>query len=202
MKSPNSDPAWLRARILLLLLLVSGCTSNPLTPEQQSLRYFPLQVGNTWTYALPHDSTFHWTFTIVDTARIGGQNYFVFERRFNASGTPDSIYYRTNGKSIIYERFAGKEKVLVDFTKPLNKQVESGGGFYTLVKRFFTKTVPAGKFEDCIQVAFDPFPNAIDDEHAHVYAPDIGLIEISGQIGSMQLLTAVVNGTRVSQPGF
>jgi len=193
----NMKPTTIYGLIIAFsVMMQTSCDSDgPLSPGEQSIPYFPLQIGNTWHYKLNHNPDWQWTFQIVDTAQIAGLAYFVCERRFGQTSQPDTVYYRTGGDHIVYERpLRGEEIILVDYSKPVGQDVQSGTGFYTITQKKLTQTVPAGTFTDCIAVAFDPAPQAIDDEHAHVYAPQVGIIQISGQIGHMQLTAAFVNG--------
>ncbi len=193
-----------RPKICVVLLLSSGliywaCDHAPTAPETAGLGYFPLQVGNRWTYSLTYPSGTYWLkHEIVGITTIGAHDYFVFRRTFDLAVQPDTTYYRTDGRGRVFINWQGQDALYIDFNRGVGESWESYGEYIAKInKRNFQSKVPAGRFQNSIEVFFD-YPPAIDDELWEVYAPGAGRVEIRGQIGIIQLQSAVVNGVEIN----
>ncbi len=99
----NDVDRWVRRSAIAQLDFFLGNGSN-------SSSYFPLQVGNTWTWnsLIRKDSIEK----IIDTVRIGGNKYF----RFNHYRNLDSILVRRNEKNQILLRKDSSDLVWLDFS--------------------------------------------------------------------------------------
>ncbi len=189
-------------RVIVLLpvvLALNSCDSdNTLsTPELAGLGYFPMQVGNRWTYSLQNSEQTVWNYEIVDKTRIGYYQYFVLKRHFIPGIHIDSVFYRAGSSDKIYRHWQGKDALYIDFSRSRGKKWDSFGEYRGVINKMnISKTVPAGTFHNCIEVFFD-IPMAYDDETWEVYAPQVGLLEMRGPKGSVQLKSAVVNGVSI-----
>jgi hypothetical protein len=184
---------------LTLIFFQTACKDDaPLFPGINGGDYFPLQVGNRWTYTLTYPSgTYILEHEIVGTAAIGAHDYFVFRRTFDLAVQDDTTYYRSDGSGRVFINWQGQEALYIDFNRGAGESWESYGEYIASInKKNFRSDVPTGRFQDCIEVFFD-YPPAIDDELWQVYAPGVGLIEIRGFIGVIQLQSAVVNRVEI-----
>ena len=206
MRAPNVTLHFLKTvqwcLLSVLLFPALACDSGPVAPENAGLGYFPLQVGNRWTYGLvgSDSSVTKWRYEIVGKKRIGRYDYFILQRSFEATGFVDSTFYRPGpGGQIFVNRDASLflDELYIDFGRAPGQKWHSFGEYEAWISRKgFTKRVPAGVFNNCVEVAFD-IPGAVDDEFWDVYAPGVGLIEMnSAWISGVKLQSAVVNGVR------
>lgn len=188
--------------VLCAAFLVSatsiGCSDNPVATNALAGRgFFPMQVGNEWTYAHEVDQDFVWTTRIVGKAQISLYEYFIYETRFAGGVGADTMYFRAGPSAKIFVNWRGNDVLYIDFDRKVGKWWNTFSEYKASVLRRNLKTeVPAGTFANAIEIFFD-IPQAIDDEFWNVYARGIGLIQLSGQIGRMQLTSAVVNGVEV-----
>jgi hypothetical protein len=195
MASTNSRSKIIAVAVTILILPQLSCDSG-LTPEAAGLGYFPMAVGNRWVYSLSNID-FVQFYEIVGTTRVGAHDYFIFEIRATLGTQADSLFFREDASGRIYTNFLGEDVLYIDFTREVGKQWHSFNEYVGVIeKKDFAIAVPAGSFEHCTEVFFD-YPPAIDDEIWQVYAPGVGLVETRGQIGSLQLNSAVVNGVEI-----
>jgi hypothetical protein len=142
-------------------------------------RYFPLSVGNSWTYTNGLEEK---TFTIIGTQEINGQTYYKFNDYFNvgigeASRTVGrevlvrfdtvlrGVLMHMNGEDIIRYNFAEDGWIIA-------KQ------WCRLKQRDSTCSVPAGEFCDCINFQFVGFDAGADCYgYGEYLAPDVGLVK-------------------------
>ncbi len=184
--------SWLTASVVSL-----SCDSDVIQPPDPTEGHFPLQVGNQWTYALAGNESFKLSHEIVGTTRIDSHGYFVLRRQFGEDANSDSVFYRVESPGRIFTNHNGEDVLYIDFNLPVGDTWESFGAFIArIVRKGFTSSVPAGDFENSIEVFFD-VPQVIDDENTRVFAKGIGLVEIRGQIGFIQLESAVVSGVAI-----
>jgi hypothetical protein len=176
-----------------------------LVPSQVTVEYFPLSIGNTWTYGSPWYPAFSRTATVFDSMRIANRLYYLY------SGGPldligshplaaDTIRVDSEGKVWQYAR--GQEWMLFQF---------SGGSFVshtpypesTVVRVVtgLTDTVPAAPFKNCISLYFH---RSFDDESVgYVFAPGVGIIKWYGPFYAEEvLLRAFVEGRVISDVNY
>jgi hypothetical protein len=176
-----------------------GCNDglNSASPELAGLGFFPMKIGNRWEYELDNFDDFKWTVEVVGKTTFGPYQYFIFEMNSTLGTRPDSTFYRAAALGQIFINWQGKDALFIDFNRPVGKKWDSFSEYNGVInKKGFTIVVPAGRFEGSIEVFFD-IPQAIDDENWNVYAPNVGLVETRGQIGSLQLTSAFVNGISI-----
>lgn len=183
---------------ILLAAILIGCGDNPVSPSALAGRgFFPMQVGNEWTYAHEVNQDFVWTTRIVGKTRISLYEYFIYEtRRAGGVGT-DTMYFRAGTSEKIFLNWQGNDVLYIDFNKKEGESWETFSAYKgSVLRRNLKIDVPAGTFANAIEIFFD-IPEYVDDELRNVYARGIGLIQRSSQIGRLQLTSTVVNGVHV-----
>ena len=170
-------------------------------------RYFPLNVGNSWTYTNyfvePNDPNEppppggppippieEFTFTITGTEEIDGYIYYKFDRFFNPIPMPpngeDRYWLATNvllrydsiaDRILSYCRF-GSDRIKYDFSGD-EWDPGTGIGWCQLKESGVTCDVPVGEFSDCIKFQFGLYPVAGPDAAAYgeYLAPNMGVIK-------------------------
>ena len=150
-----------------LLLFVAEATA---THEE----YFPLAVGNSWTYISAHDSS-TLTFTIIGTAEIMGKTYYIFDDYFNVSGFGGSV---TVGGAVFLRYDPIERKLLryVDGGEIIRYDLSGG-------PQDAACTVPAGVFSQCFHFHFIPLDccNSLVGEYL---APYVGNVKHAKPAGS------------------
>jgi len=63
---------------MALVLVLAGCAGEARATLAET--YFPLNVGNSWTYT---NGTEELTFTIIGTEEIAGHTYYKFDKYFS-----------------------------------------------------------------------------------------------------------------------
>lgn len=176
------------------LLILSGmgflqCERHSLSPSNTTV-YFPMRIGNQWTYHVANNRDFVRQDKIVGTKTVGKYEYFVFERSFTPMTYVDSVLFRSEPDNRIIINRAGQDYLYIDFDLPIGENWQSFGEYTAVIeKKDFAVVVPAGNFKNCIQVFFD-IPRFIDDEMTMIFAPGVGMIESHSQIGALQLTSA------------
>jgi len=162
--------------------------------------YFPLEVGNTWTYCLNSDTSDTRTYQVSDSINIGDMKYFLYGMvlppQYNFIDT-----IRKDPVGNIWKKVNGIDYLWFDFTK-------DSGAVYTfpdhdplyyynvkIVDINFTLQTCTGNYSQCYKMSFD-IPQYLDEEVFYSFAPQIGIIEIWWPEGSHNLLySASINGS-------
>jgi hypothetical protein len=139
-----------------------------------SLRnYFPLEMGNRWTFGTVAPITE----SIIDTVRIAGQLFF----RFDQFRSQSEILLRLREDNKLTWRFdpmSVLEHVWVDFDAQVGDRWElvlPPGWTVELQSKSDTVTVPAGTFTNCYRFYFHF--NGNDNDWVEWYAPGIGPVK-------------------------
>ena len=129
---------WHPIQVAVLLLLLLAEPSGTLAQTAGTADYFPLAVGNTWTYftvlhppSTPPDTLWKGTYSVTETISIGDTLYYVSTYPFALADT-----LRMDGAGRIWARVQEKDVLLFDFTR-----VEEE------VYHFTTPRVPGVTFE-------------------------------------------------------
>ena len=106
-------------KFILIVYVCIFCDVNSLLSQVDT--YFPVKVGNTWTYNEIIDIYLYGkqTITIVDTIAIEGRRYFLFDRFFYAGKFKDSSLFRFEDQKVI-RNVGGVEQVWFDFDVAVN----------------------------------------------------------------------------------
>ncbi|MFQ6113310.1 MAG: hypothetical protein ACE5NG_04370 [bacterium] len=159
--------------------------------------YFPLQVGNRWHYELQNSEGFDSEVEIVGTTKIESHEYFIFKNSYNNGSQIDSSFFRADSDDKVFTYCNGEDVLYIDFKRAAGELWDSCGNLTgVILKKSFKTTVPAGVFDNSVEVFFD-ISFIIDEEQWKVFAPGVGMIEQRGQIGALQLTSAFVNGVAI-----
>jgi len=190
-------------------LICAGIVTLALTGCQKEARatlaetYFPLNVGNSWTYTNyvgdPIVDPGHpdWTsprpgseltFTIIGTEEIDGHTYYKFDNYFYVGPPPPNgdwpivvrnVLFRYNSiaNTILTYRSIGEDIIRYNFT---GGEWNAGWlGLCRLKSDNVICSVPAGEFSDCLNFQFGYFPYIGPDAAAfgEYLAPSVGVIK-------------------------
>ena len=177
---------------VLITLVLAGCQKEAKATLAEV--YFPLQVGNSWTYTKTSGSgPSELTFTIIRTQQIDSHTYYVFNDYFNIypppPGFPDfrptlgrelPFRYDSTGDKVIVRWGSGDLIIRYDFS---GGEWDPGPGFALarLRQTGVTYSVPAGEFSDC---AYFEFADAVWGEYL---APNVGSISYANPDGTFEL---------------
>jgi hypothetical protein len=154
--------------------------------------FFPLQVGNSWTYSGSSDTVYKRVYLVTDTAHIGNRKYFVYG---HIQLSKDTVRKDINGN--IWKLLQGVDNLWFDFTK-------DSGDVYTFpdfspylfnvkVSKYLIVKTHNGTYTNCVRFDFD-IPQMIDDEISYTFAPGIGIIKKIGAWSDDLLYSAIING--------
>jgi hypothetical protein len=156
--------------------------------------YYPLHVGNSWTYLGDDRATR--TFTLIAAQTVDGTTYYEFDDCFQACGFPG--WHPEDGVDLLLRYDAESAKVLQYC--PCNKQdivrLDFSGQMWgpcgnQLVQSGFSRAVPAGAFDDCVQFEYAML---VDCGVFHeILAPGVGTIAFfSSWEGEFQLQSYLI----------
>ncbi len=158
--------------IIILAVLLFGCTEEKIANPSGKIAnpsndYFPMHVGNSWTFAYNvGDQEKEENFSIVESRRIGNNDYFVFDKRPTfILGIPEKddikiAVVRKNEQGDILLRFYQEELLIYKFSDTVgtvniahaasHPRFEDGIDFYSILESVQdTVVTQAGTFEDC-----------------------------------------------------
>ena len=182
---------------LLFLILLFPAIYGSKTFTQD---YFPLQVGNSWTYTHFNDDRIILEASVIDSVKIGTRTYYVF------CETPGNTeYIRVDSLGRVFQYHNNIEYLWLDFTfsheatykydYPLPDPFDN---YWVHVYRDITVDTELGRFEHCVRFLFDD-PCCVDEEILLTYAPGIGLLEKTVGIGvNYFIYSAVLNDRTLS----
>jgi len=187
--------------VLALLVVSSAFLTNLIAQGIDTTAYFPLSVGDTYTYyqspPCPPDTVRQrigpWAVSrIVDTAIVDGKKYFLGE------GSSDMV--RVDSACNVIVRRSGIEQVRYKLAAAVGDtwsySETAGGREYifkvTMQSRTDTVRVHAGTFTRCLRIYFD-VPGGIDDEYTVWLAPDVGEVFLC-VFEPEELYEATING--------
>jgi hypothetical protein len=152
--------------------------------------YFPLTLGNSWTYSSKYDTSYQVTFSVFDTIRLNDKLYYLYGKQ---NSLADTLSKDSLGNVWKYQ--LGSEHKWFDFS------LDSGSTYIywfagsdtmiVYVIKYLELSVLAGYFNDCIDLWFD-IPGVIDDEKAYCFAPNVGIILMHGAWMYQELLRSEI----------
>ncbi len=172
-KGPNcSFMVWSEAgEVKAHCLLEEGTLGIPgMTPD--TLNYFPMAVGQVWSYAGILDSTY---ITVVDSHLMTGEPYYDFDAWYPYENINS---FRNSGNQVLINSGAA-DQLLYDFGADLEafwtfQFPGTDNSQITLTSIGDTLETPYGIFTNCI--GFHRFIGA-DYEYYDWFAPDVGLVQ-------------------------
>lgn len=161
--------------------------------------YFPLQVGNWWTFSKSL------TETIIDTVRINDSLYFQFDQFRHI---PHALLRMTSDNTLLI-RAHDSEQMWLDFAANIGDSwpVKTPLSEWSvhLESKTDTITVPAGTFTNCYRFWFQF--NGADNDWLEWYAPGVGPVKrilYGFAVIEYPLTSAFVNGyylpTKIDKP--
>jgi len=197
----------------MLRLALTFCAAASLLPPQatsaqapsdSSLSYFPLDIGNSWTYMhviqhpfMPWDTLYR-EVTIDEEVIVNDTTYFIVPLPRMISDTLRS----SDSGTRIWMRLLDQDFLFYDFNV-------AGDSSYTLVMPGDLPDSPArrtelsdiqtaaGDFGGGIMLRFDN-PDWIDDEFQHTFVAGVGLVRMSSAWAYWELASATVSGRTVT----
>jgi hypothetical protein len=152
--------------------------------------YFPLNVGNSWTYIDCNESSTK-TFTIIGTEEINGHTYYKFDDYVRVCGFPgcDSETCVPEDTDMLFRYEPNKDKVL-QYRSSTNEDLvryDFSGNMWPdgygnqLIETGVSCTVPAGQFNNC---CIFEFAMTVDcGEFYETLAPGVGNVRfIEGSV--------------------
>lgn len=202
----------LRALILNLILAFACHLQAQSEPD-----YFPLHLGDTWTYKLTTGAVGrHWANQIIkitDTTIIKQKKYFVFEDKvYDLYYEPGRVYNTThyyrksvNGDVMKFNKLLNDEQVYYTFQRDsLYKRYFYYGELgidkkwqITYIDSNSTLRISLGIFSKCRAYRFEvkhDTSNYVLPLEIRYLAPNIGLLEITGEGDDNFLVGAYING--------
>lgn len=212
----NPDMKRPSTRGLAILFLFASMALVCHVKAQNRRDYFPMHIGDKWTYKLTANNIRHWanqTVEIIDTTTIQQEKYFAFESRiYDLYYEPgrvyvDTAYYRKsiNGDIVKYSALNNNEQLYYTFQKDsLYRPYLYCGDFVDPEKNkwrislFDTAAIiliPSGVFKDCYYYSFDFLSNdRIVLTEFIALAPGIGFIFRSAEGDYNFIVGAYING--------
>ncbi len=130
--------------IQFLIFVFICCEKNVLGPQEQN-SYFPMKVGNSWTYVSVYDT---FTVSIVGKKNINNHEYYVFTSEKAPYYIADTSYYRENeeGNIMCYSTKSNDEFEHYYFSK-IDTSWQSGQYSYYMRIAEEEITIPFGNLK-------------------------------------------------------
>ena len=176
--------------------------------------YFPMHVGDTWTYVGEYPQRgvdVRCIRRITGKRIIEGKEYFVFEVKYalryklrdaekskRLPGKSEILLRREGNK--IYELVRGKEELYIDLSAEVDAKWLYKDEYAALCKKNVSVTTPAGTFKDCLEFGY---MIGCCDAGGDIYlAPDVGMVAyasiwIGGVAKRCKLESAVIDGKKI-----
>jgi hypothetical protein len=146
--------------------------------------YFPLEIGNEWTYIevlfppfMPPDTLWDGPVVVAGMESINDTSYY------SINGFPTlSRLYRTDGAGKIWGRMDGRDQLIFDFTLSEGQSYSFSTGpdsihvFEVTLQRGLSMEVSAGRFDDVALIYYRPVQTVLDSGGAFYFAPGVGPI--------------------------
>ena len=178
------------AAFLIITIAVSGCEKKP----KYGIRdYFPLSIGNTWTYRFiltqqyPYSrNTYTYVDSIIDRYDWGRTRFYKLKRSFG-SGRYESWFAYVNDELRRYFDDPPSEDYEVVLKEPLEQghqwvnRISPYAGVYTMeiVDTDASVFIPTGQFHECLEIELTYFGHVT----TFWYALDVGLIKSRSESG-------------------
>lgn len=168
----------------------------------QTADYFPITVGNAWTYytpldSVPPDTIWDRSSGVAGTVVLNDTVYVVADYPFSLSDT-----IRADDHGRIFARIADGDVLLFDFTgssgETYSVQDRAGIMYSVDTEHRPTCEVAAGRFENCVRLTFENL-QVLDAGAIFEFAPGVGIVRAYGDGGWYEeLFEAHVDGRIIS----
>jgi hypothetical protein len=161
--------------LLVLILIVIGCnnTTGPQSTELTIEQYYPLNIGNTWTYEYyvePWEGIMR-TVSITNSYSWGNTIVYCIDDGYFTIAAGVLKEWHDNAPSDSSEWWALLQEPLEVGHKWLWTNIPVYEDTLIIVSLNETIGVPAGLFENCIKVITK------SNSRYFIYAPDVGLVK-------------------------
>jgi len=140
------------------------------TAHGQTTNYFPLEIGNYWTFEFTQGAV-SFRDSIIGTVKINDTTYYEFSR---FSYMPN-WFLRLDKQDQLWERRRNKDILRFKFNAAVGDTWSYPDGIIVLESRSDTVAVPAGTFRNCLR--FHYYFNGADGDWDEWYAPEIGPVK-------------------------
>ena len=169
-------PAWLEAQDLS-----RGRTPAAAVRIAAQSEYFPLDVGNVWTYAVESNIvSSEQVIQVLDSEDIDGVTYYDVE---GLVGGRALLRFDSQGRLVEYRRETGTEQLWFDFAAPVGSgwtidRPELCFATAQIASRSHEVRTPSGTYASGVLVDFGPEANCADAGYDQdVFVAGIGLVE-------------------------
>ncbi len=176
-----------RKVICLIFLFICSCKDIPVTPKESRTNYFPLKVGNEWTFEFPYwtpwsgDTLVNVSYKINNTKQVNGKEYFAFNYRMPffpdkwIIESIDTIFVRQNEKGDMLFLVDKTEWLYFSFDASLlgsliKTKIKNADYYYQIESVNDTVNSPIGSFNNCYKI-LNYFPEITGTEHYIWFAP-------------------------------
>ena len=176
---------FLQKRNIILFLCLLGFPGSMI--YSQADEYFPLQIGNTWTYDYIVDGQVmtQSSISVIDTVKIENKTYYLFDRYFYCRALKDSQLYRIDSTKV-YRYDNDHEQMFLDLSADVNDSwnvdvYDPNLDTLTTVKVvLLSKTgnfsANGREFENAYEFYFDNSDYATDMSWGITVAPHVGCV--------------------------
>lgn len=189
-------------RIFLVYILLCLASAGRSFAKQES--YYPLEIGNTWTYFyvlyppfVPPDTVWGGVHTITEERSVNDTLYTIAPHSFATASVlredaNGRIWARVNDEDVLYWDFTLDEDSAYQFISADSIAYE------VTIERGKTVRVGGGYFEDVIELHFKR-PGVLDGDRSYAFARGVGIVSASGDGGSYEeLFSAEIGGRTVT----
>ncbi|MCK4560673.1 MAG: hypothetical protein KAV45_12885 [Calditrichia bacterium] len=163
----------------------------------QHVEYYPLTVGNRWTYQ--QIEVGQHSIEVTSVCKVGVHVYYMMtQSALSTSMIMRWLVRAEDGR--IYNRIEGQDYLFLDFTRSIGEQWQQGQSYAIITSRSETISTSNGLITNCIKI----ISNSELDKVELLYAPGIGkvyssIIESSLIVigGNVNLLSAVIDGQEI-----
>ncbi len=159
--------------------------------------YFPIKVGNSWTYCGFNDTTFKRIYEIKDSVKFDSLNGFIYG--LHTSSYNDTLIQDKSNN--IHKIINTIPRLWFDFSKDSGAvytvPINDSTSFFVHVRKNISTDTYIGNFSNCIELFFD-IPQYIDDEMGYIFAPNIGIVKKYGAWANDVLFSIDTNDVPVN----
>lgn len=180
--------------ICLIFLFICPCKGIPVIPKESRTNYFPLKVGNEWTFEFPYwtpssgDTIVQVNYRIITTKQVNGNVYYTFNYRMPCfphnrivEGI-DTIFIRQNENRGILLLVGNSDWLYFTFNASIlgiliKSKINNTDYYYQIESINDTVVTPIGSFKNCFKI-LKYFPAIKGTEHFIWFAPEYGPVKI------------------------
>lgn len=176
--------------IVISFLFVISCSDKRTgIVNPSNIIYFPMQLGNKWTY---ESNSLDMVVEITGIKIHNIYSYYEFIKTYD--GEVDTVLCRASKDEKVFIFFDNADQLFIDFKSPVGETWQTFGHFFAKVNRTgLSVQTTAGNFEGVIEI-FSDNTQSSDLYEFNKYSPEVGLVETIGFRRVFRLKSAYVNG--------